>query len=259
MMPLVRRLASAVMFNGEGLIPLHAGDSRIKQPHVVYYPPVDTEKFVPSAEQRKLTRAQMGIPDDAPVVGMVANISPQKGIEYFVRAASLVSEAVPDAHFVAVGALYDTHKPYLDRIKGELARSHIEQSHFRLEGEHNRVHEVYPAFDVKLITSVPGSEGTTTTALESQACGVPVVATDVGAIAEVIDEGRTGFVVPPLQPHALAGATLRILRDRELRERMSQASRDAATARFDVKVCAETHVQTFEAATAYHKTKGSRP
>ena len=198
LMPVVRGLANAVMFNGEGLIPLHACQSDFNQPFLVYYPPVDTASFVPSIHSRQRTRELLAIPDDAPVVGMVANISPQKGIEYFVRAASIITRTIPDAYFVAVGAQYDTHKVYLQSIQTEIASSGVEPSHFISPGENSSVSEVYPAFDVKLITSVPGFEGTTTTALEAQACGIPVVATDVGAVAEAIHDGVTGFVVPPV-------------------------------------------------------------
>ena len=100
--------------------------------------------------------------------------------------------------------------------------------------------------------SVPNSEGVPTVILEAMACGVPVVATDVGAVAEVVDDGVTGFVVPPLRPQALADATLRLLGDPDLRARMSLAAREQAVARFDVEVCADTHVRAFEAAIAYH-------
>ncbi len=94
-----------------------------------------------------------------------------------------------------------------------------------------------------------------TVILEAMACGVPVVATDVGAVREVVEDGVTGFVVPPLDPQAIAHATLRLLDDAELRARMGEAARRRAVERYDVEVCADTHVQAFEAAIAHHRLR----
>ena len=71
--------------------------------------------------------------------------------------------------------------------------------------------------DVFLLTSVPRSEGVSTTVLEAMATGVPVVATDVGGLDEVVENGRTGYVVPPLRADAIAAAALRLIRDPILR------------------------------------------
>src|SRR5205823_9618536 len=66
-MVLVRRLADAVMFDGQSLVPLHVG-TPLSMPTFVYYPPVDTKRFVPDRERGLQTRAEIGIPPDARVV-----------------------------------------------------------------------------------------------------------------------------------------------------------------------------------------------
>src|SRR5690348_4977826 len=72
-MPFVRRLADAVMFDGEALVALHGGRETLRVPAFVYFPPVDTERFVPSAVDRRAVREELGIPADAPVVGTVSS------------------------------------------------------------------------------------------------------------------------------------------------------------------------------------------
>jgi glycosyltransferase involved in cell wall biosynthesis len=121
-------------------------------------------------------------------------------------------------------------------------------------GERTDVERWYPAFDVDLITSLRRSEGTTTTALEAQSCGVPVVAARVGAVGDAIEDGLTGFLVPPEQPDALARAALKVLGDETLRARMGAAGREAATDRFATERVAEVYVQAYEAALE-HKEK----
>jgi glycosyltransferase involved in cell wall biosynthesis len=118
-------------------------------------------------------------------------------------------------------------------------------------GEQGDVERWYPAFDLHLITSLPRSEGTTTTAMEAQACAVPVVATRVGAVAEVVIDGVTGVLVPPERPDAIADAVLRLLGDGGLRARMGAAGRDAALERFDVERAADVYIRAYDAALAH--------
>ncbi len=253
LMPLVDRLADSVMYDGQALVQLHCGLKPPKVPSFVYFPPVDTQRFAPSAERRAQGRARLGIPADAPVIGMVANLNPQKGIEFFIRAASRIHKQRPDAWFVSVGARYETHKKYYEQLQAELGASALPGDRFIFAGEKFDTENYYPIMDVKLITSVPASEGTTTTAMEAMACGVPVVATNVGAVAEVVESGETGFVVPPLDDRALAEATMRLIRDPSLRERMGAQGRRRAVERFDVEICADHQVEIFEAAIRHHR------
>jgi len=76
------------------------------------------------------------------------------------------------------------------------------------------------------------SEGLPTVVLEAMACAVPVIGSDVGGIAEVVEHDRTGFLVPPANPRAIAAAARRLLGDSALHRRMGQAARIAATERF---------------------------
>lgn len=245
---LALRLSDAVMFNGRALIRSHVGRRPLDIPYTVYDPPVDTALFTVSSERKRETRSLLGIPDDALVVGTVANLNPQKGLEFFIRAASIMYRVLPGTRFVSVGAHHETHRDYTERLESELSSSGIPREHFIFAGGRSDIEKFYPAMDVKLITSVPRSEGTTTTAAEAMACGLPVVATDVGAVREVVEDGVTGFIVPPRDAKALARYALRLLEDDDLRSDISLAARRRSVERFDISVCIHKYVRVFEIA-----------
>lgn len=255
-MPFVRRLADAVMFDGEALIELHGGRESLAVPAFVYFPPVDTARFEPSAGHRREVREQLGIPQGAQVMGTVSSLNPMKGVEHFLEAAALVAAARPETRFVVVGGAPESHRAYreeLQRRADELALPNP----IVFAGERDDVERWYPAFDVHVICSRPRSEGTTTTAMEAQACGAPVVATRVAAVAEVVEDGVTGLLVEPERPGAIADAVLRLLGDDALRARMGSAGRGAATERFASERTADVYVQAYEAALAHAAARSS--
>jgi glycosyltransferase involved in cell wall biosynthesis len=118
-----------------------------------------------------------------------------------------------------------------------------------------RVPELLPAFDVLALSSVPRSEGMPTVILEAMACGLPVVATRVGAVAEEVVDGQTGLIVEPLDDDALAGALARLAADAQLRGRMGAAGRDRFEQSFRLDVLADIHVRAFELALAHRRVR----
>jgi glycosyltransferase involved in cell wall biosynthesis len=253
-MVLVRRLADAVMFDGESLMPLHDAAS-LAAPTFVYYPPVETARFVPDRERRLAVRAETGIPPDAQVVGTVASLVPMKGLENFVAAAGLIAERLPEARFVIVGSTPSSHTAYAERLRRQAAELRLPHP-IVFAGEQTDLERWYPAFDVSLVTSLPRSEGTTTTALEAQSCGVPVVAARVGAVGDVVENGVTGLLVPPARSDALAQSVLRLLADEGLRARIGAAGREAALERFDAEKVSEIYVRAYDGALA--RAEGGR-
>lgn len=247
-MALVRRYADAVMFDGEALISAHGSRESLQMPHFVYFPPVDTERFAPSGGWRSEVREELGIMADAPVVGTVSHLTPLKRIEDFLAAATRIAASKPEAHFVVVGSAPESHAAYGERLRRQAAELGLPQP-VVFAGPRDDVERWYAAMDVHLITS--RSEGTTTTALEAQACGVPVVSTDVGAVHEVVDDGTTGLLVPPGSVDAIAAATLGLLDDPERREEMGRAGRAAAVARFGIETAAELRARVYESALEY--------
>lgn len=247
-MSLVRRYADAIMFDGEALIAAHGGRESLTMPTFVYFPPVDTDRFVPSLERRARLREELGIPPEAPLVGTVSHLTPLKALENFIGAAGAVAAARPDARFVVVGSAPMSHSSYEERVRKQAAA--LELPHpIVFAGPRDDVERWYAAMDVHLITS--RSEGTTTTALEAQACGVPVVSTNVGAVHEVVEDGVAGLLVPPSRPDAIAAATLELIDDPGRREWMGRAGRAAAVERFGVETAADLRARVYESALEY--------
>jgi len=244
-MRLVRRYADAVLFDGEALIAAHGGSDSLDMPAFVYFPPVDTKRFVPSSEHRASLREELGIPPGAPLVGTVSHLTPLKALENYLGAAARISRALPETRFVIVGSAPASHAAYGERLRRQAAELDLPQP-ILFAGPRDDVERWYAAMDVDLITS--RSEGTTTTALEAQSCGVPVVSTDVGAVHEVVEDGVTGLLVPPGDADAIAAATLALLEDDARRAEMARAGRAAALERFGIETAADLRARAYEAA-----------
>jgi glycosyltransferase involved in cell wall biosynthesis len=187
------------------------------------------------------------------VVGTVANVTPQKGIEYFVECASLLSVEFPTARFVVIGGVDGAHGKYVDRIQRLAEDYKLLPDRIMFAGSRSNVADLLPAFDLKVVSSV--AEGVPTTAGEAMACGLPVVATDVGSVAEVVKNRETGFVVTPRSAPELANAIRQLLQHEELRTRMGFAGRQRAVDHFDVSVCADIHVRAYRSAIAYYSSR----
>jgi glycosyltransferase involved in cell wall biosynthesis/uncharacterized membrane protein len=112
-----------------------------------------------------------------------------------------------------------------------------------LLGARRDVPELLAAADLFVLSS--RSEGLPISVLEAMAAGLPVVATNVGGVSELVVDGETGFLVPPADPRALAEALERLLRDPELRHRFGAAARRRAKRRFDVARFHEAHVRLY--------------
>jgi len=153
-------------------------------------------------------RREFGIPDDAPLVGKVANFYRRwKGHDTFLAAAARVRAASPGARFLLAGHLTDG-----ESMRGMVDAAGLAGS-VALAGYRPDVPEVLAALSVSVNCPKAG-EGLSGAVRESLAAGVPVVATDVGGNRELVLDGRTGLLVPPDDPDALAAAILRLLGDR---------------------------------------------
>jgi len=247
MMPLVLRLSDAVMTTGREVATVHPGAASLGPRLWPFFPPVEPEHFTPRESERDGARAGFGFaPGDFVLVG-VGNLNPQKGHEHLVRAAALARRARPEIKVLVVGASHPTHRRYEERLRrltGELGLEVGRDVVFA--GALSDVRPALAAADVFVLASVPRSEGAPTAIGEAMMMELPVVATDVGAVHEMVDDGRTGFVVPPLDAQALADAVLRILGDDDPRASFGRRGRARAIERFSAEECARVHLEAYE-------------
>lgn len=159
-------------------------------------------KPVPSL--RELT----GIPADAEVLGTVASLAPHKNHALLLECAAAVIAARPNAHFVWLGE--GECRPALERRRAELGL----ESRVHLLGFQTEARALMRQFDVFVLSSY--LEGLCTSLLDSQVLGVPIVATAVGGVPEVVHDGETGRLVHGLDAGALAVALVEVLAQPEL-------------------------------------------
>jgi glycosyltransferase involved in cell wall biosynthesis len=157
-------------------------------------------------------------------VGAVANLRHVKGLDVFVRAASMLTERFPDVSFRIAGE---------GEQRGEL-EDHVRQAalagRFDLPGKQTDVPGFLAGLDVAVLSS--RAEGMPNAVLEYMAAGRPIVATAVGAVPELITDGVHGLLVPPDDAGALAAAIARLLADRVLAGQLAEAARRRAVERY---------------------------
>ena len=176
-------------------------------------------------------RSALGLAAAGPVVGYVARISPQKGLEDFARAMRLVADAVPGAHFVLVGDA-PAGEEALKRRLNELVASLGLGGRLHMLGYRSDAVAVMKTFDVYVSTAL--WEGLPITLLEAMACGRPIVATDVGGNRDIVVDGETGILVPVGDPGTLARRVCELLNDPCLRRRLGDAGRRRVEANFSI-------------------------
>jgi len=165
-------------------------------------------------------REELGIPADAPVVGIVANLNREvKGVKYFVEAAALILDKVPSTYFLVLG------EGHLRSGLEERARCLGLQERMVFAGFRTDIQRFYTLMDVSTLSSL--SEGLSITILESMSFGLPVVATKVGGNPELVEHGVTGLLVPPRNPPAFAAAVAQMLRNPKRAHAMGSAGRTA--------------------------------
>lgn len=169
-------------------------------------------------------RQSLGVPAEAFVIGTVAVLRKEKNLALLFAALGRLRDAREDVWAVIVGDGTERHA--LEALCREMGLA----DRVRFVGYNDRPGGLLPAFDAFTLTS--RVEVMPITILEAMACGVPVVATAVGAVPELVAEGETGFVVPSGDANALAARLRRLIRESELRHRMGRAGRERATSLF---------------------------
>jgi glycosyltransferase involved in cell wall biosynthesis len=186
---------------------------------------VDTTRFQPEGGREGLS-GFAEIPSDAPVVAMVAGFRRVKGHAVMLDAMVRIRGVFTEARLLLVG-----DGPRRASVEEAVAgRGLADQVVFT--GVREDVHRLLPGCAVLVLPS--WEEGVPVSALEAMACGLPVVATRVGGTPEVVEDGRTGLLVPPGDPRTLAAAIVRLLRQPDYAGALGKAGREAVKSRYDV-------------------------
>jgi glycosyltransferase involved in cell wall biosynthesis len=199
---------------------------------------VDVERFY--QREAAAARARLGLPESGPVVGMVATFKRQKNHHHFLRMARAIIDQQPQARFVCVGqAMRDNQQgaqDYYDEMQRLVDQLDL-RDHCLFAGNRNDLPEVYNAFDVVVLPS--SREGVPNVLLEAQACGVPVVATDVADNSIIVKDGHSGYVVPLDDVEALTERTVQLISDPVRRATFGRNARALVQSEFSVEKCTE--------------------
>jgi glycosyltransferase involved in cell wall biosynthesis len=190
--------------------------------------PLDEFAPVPRERARRVRR-EMGLPDDAVVVGTVGRLNAQKGHVHLVDAAALLRH-VDSLRFLIAG-----DGDLLGELR-ERARAAGVSDRFVFAGHRTDVPDVLGAMDVFCLSSL--YEGTPLALFEAMAAGKPIVSTAVDGCREVLTDGVTGLLVPPADPAALADALERVAGSPALRAELSRRAREESR-KYDVRACVD--------------------
>lgn len=172
---------------------------------------------LPTGDSRRV-RSELGIGEHAPVVGAVAHLRAEKALDSLLEAAAMVRRGLPALRVVIAG-----EGPARTSLQG-LIRDLGQENAITLLGFRTDIPDVLAALDVAVCCS-DYEGGHSLAVLEYMNAGVPVVATGVGALPEVLEGGRCGLIVPPRDPAALANAISRALADADLRRGLVERAR----------------------------------
>ena len=173
-------------------------------------------------------RSELGIPQNAKVVGFVGRLVAEKGIAELLQAAAFVRQRVPTAHFLFIGNM-DSEKA--DALTPAVATEYNIEDACTFAGLRQDMPELYALMDVFVLPS--HRESFPRSPMEATAMKVPCVVSDIPGCREVVEHNRNGLLVPLGNVDALADALVEILADREKALRMGEEGRRMAEALFD--------------------------
>ena len=186
--------------------------------------------------------------DEYQIVGLVGRLSVEKGVDIFLDAAARVLAHCPDTKFVVAGDGPD--RAELDTLIDKLnIRDHV-----RMLGRCDDMPALYASLDI--MVSASRREGLPIAVLEGMASRLPLVATAVGEVPTVIQDGRTGVLVPAADAELLAAAIVELLGDPQKRKRLGSAASQLVEDEFSAEQMTDDYLRVYENAIAV-AAKGS--
>ncbi|MBC7928542.1 MAG: glycosyltransferase family 4 protein [Bryobacteraceae bacterium] len=200
----------------------------------VLYEGIDLAEFREHGDGRRI-RADLGIPADVPLIGFVARLDPWKGLDIFLKAAAIVHETFPHAHFLIAGGApkgFERYEKEMRTLADSLGlSSHVHFCGFRYK--HPDIPDLMASLTLLGHTSVE-PEPFGLVLIEAMAMGRPVIATKMGGPLEIVADGTTGLLIPPSDPSQLATAICTLLGDPDKLRSMGRAARQRIETLFPV-------------------------
>ena len=178
---------------------------------------IDLDRFVMTNEQmRREARQKTGM-GDTPLIGIIARLSDVKGIDILIKAMPFILKEIPSANLLIAGQ--GPQEVALKKLTQDLGLS----AHVHFKSTTNQTQDLLRAFDVFVMPSL--MEGLGLSVIEAQACGIPVVASRVGGLVDLIEDAKSGYLVPVNDPTALADRIIEVLKNPQQSKVMAQQAR----------------------------------
>jgi glycosyltransferase involved in cell wall biosynthesis len=236
---LSHRIPSRIVCCSEASRQAHAQFGYAKQTMEVIPNGFDLQKFHPDMEARNSLRQELGISNDAPLIGMAARFHVQKGHRNFIDAAARLHAVMPDVQFALCGLGVDAGNA---ELMGWIKKVDGLESVIHLLGSRKDTPRFFAALDVA--TSASLSEAFPMAVGEAMACGIPCVVTNVGDSAVIV--GDTGKVVPACDPQSLADAWQQMLASGPAAgQQLGRAARDRVEQKFGISRIVERYQELY--------------
>ena len=193
---------------------------KIAPPHKIHVARLgfDLTPFQKPPVQKEFLVQKYGFPQNKFLIGIVGRLVPIKNHSYFFQAALEVLKTRQDVHFVVVGDGELRRHLLLEAMRLGI------QSSVSFLGWQKELKSIYDVLDLVVLTSK--NEGTPVSLIEAQACGKPVIATDVGGVKDIVFHGKNGFVIDANDPKRFANCMTKLLEDASLRAEMGSFGKD---------------------------------
>lgn len=185
---------------------------------------IDVDRFTSGRASPQLYAELNLMPGDQ-VVTTTARLVWIKGIDILLEAAAEVAACFQRVRFLIAGESSHMHKPYLNALQHLMQRHGLARNVF-LIGRRQDIPDILALSTLFVLPS--RQEACPVSLIEAMAAGKPIIATDIGSVSDILDNGRCGMIVPPENPRALAKAIIQLLESADARERLAQEARAKA-------------------------------
>lgn len=228
---LIKRLAHTVIFVAS-IISRPFGTRPPKQNWVVVSNPVAIERFSVTPAEAKECRKELNIPENTLVILNVGFITRRKGIDILLKAYARIKSEFPDSRLVIAGSYSNTPSSYWNELQQIIAQHQLNEN-VLFTGHREDVTRLMAMSDMLVLSS--RNEAVPICVLEAMVCGLPVVATNVGAIEEILEHCRLGIIVPPEDDMALAEGIKKIIIDSAKRQEFIQLVQQKARETYNLQ------------------------
>jgi len=230
--------ADKIIFNNKAAIPLAIKSENIQETQVVYIPNGVDSNFLSTVEiNRFKKRQELDISNNVLIIGSIGRLGIEKGFPYLLQSFKIIYPRFPHCMLLIIGT----------GILLESLRLQVKElglfEHVVFLGQRTDVPELLSCIDIYIHPSL--SEGMPNVVMEAMAIGKPTIATTVGDTAELIEEGKTGWLVEPKNPKMLAEKICYVLNNLEMAEKVGLAAAERMATKFSIEKMGQSYDKLF--------------